>query len=210
MDRKPTAKGGRRNPIRGEVVVGSRLVGPFGIVALSAHVVLFAILAAYTLFIFWPPAVNGHGDGVVRVTAYFAFLPFTVPYEAALLIVVIAAGALGSCIHTLRSLSWYIGNRELRRSWIAKYLMMPIYGSSLALVFYFVVRGGFFSVQATAESANVLGFAALSGMVGLFSDQAVLKLKELAETLLTKPRPGSDAVPQGDNNRSGSDKANKG
>jgi hypothetical protein len=31
----------------------------------------------------------------------------------------------------------------------------------------------------------------------MFSQQAVLKLKEVAETLLTKPKPGDDAKPQG-------------
>jgi hypothetical protein len=30
----------------------------------------------------------------------------------------------------------------------------------------------------------------------MFSEQAVLKLKEVAETLLAKPQPGADAKPQ--------------
>jgi hypothetical protein len=30
----------------------------------------------------------------------------------------------------------------------------------------------------------------------MFSEQAVLKLKEVAETLLAKPQPGGDSTPQ--------------
>ena len=33
-------------------------------------------------------------------------------------------------------------------------------------------------------------------MVGLFSEQAVLKLKKVAETVLESPAPGADAMPQ--------------
>jgi hypothetical protein len=36
----------------------------------------------------------------------------------------------------------------------------------------------------------------LSGMVGMFSEQAVLKLKEIAETLLSKPPVGKDSIPE--------------
>ena len=36
----------------------------------------------------------------------------------------------------------------------------------------------------------------MAGLIGLFSEQAVLKLKEVAETLLSKPSPGADAKPQ--------------
>ena len=74
--------------------------------------------------------------------------------------------------------------------------MQPFVGTAIALIFYFVVRGGFFSMQSTANDTNFIGFAALAGLVGMFSDQAVLKLKEVAENLLTKPQQGSDSVPQ--------------
>jgi hypothetical protein len=43
------------------------------------------------------------------------------------------------------------------------------------------------------------GFAALAAMVGMFSKQAVLKLKGIAATLLSKPRQGKNAESQGDN-----------
>jgi hypothetical protein len=126
---------------------------------------------------------------VALVRLWRAASPFT---EADLLLVVILSGALGGMVHALRSLSWYIGNRDLVRSWLAMYVLLPFVGAVLGLVFYLVVRGGFFSPQAGAEETSPYGFAALAALVGLFSEQAVLKLKQVAETLLSKTQKGED------------------
>jgi len=117
--------------------------------------------------------------------------------EVRLIMLVICAGALGSLVHGIRSVYWYVGNRQLVWSWIPKYLLQPFAGAILSVVFYFVVRGGFFSPQSGFEQTSPFGFAAMAAMVGLFSEQAVLKLQEIAETLLTKPAPGKNAEPQG-------------
>jgi hypothetical protein len=116
--------------------------------------------------------------------------------EVRLLWIVIFAGALGSLIHALRSVYWYVGNRKLVWSWYGKYLMQPFAGSALAVVFYLVIRGGFFSPQAGFGNTSPFGFAAMAALVGLFSEQAVLKLQEIAETVFTKPSPGADSKPQ--------------
>jgi hypothetical protein len=120
---------------------------------------------------------------------------FEVWDEVRLLWIVILAGALGSLIHAMRSVYWYVGNRNLVRSWLAKYFVMPFTGSALAVMFYFVIRGGFFSPQSDFSQTSPFGFAALSAMVGLFSEQAVLKLKQVAETILSKPESGADPTP---------------
>ena len=116
--------------------------------------------------------------------------------EVRLLLIVILAGALGSLVHTVRSVYWYVGNRKLKWSWLAKYVLQPFAGSALAVIFYLVVRGGFFSPQTTFENTSPFGFAALAALVGLFSEQAVLKLKTVAETVLERPAPGANATPQ--------------
>lgn len=116
--------------------------------------------------------------------------------EVRLLLIVILAGALGSLVHTVRSVFWYIGNRNLKWSWLAKYVLQPFAGSALAVIFYVVVRGGFFSPQTTFEQTSPFGFAALAALVGLFSEQAVLKLKKVAETVLERPEPGADPTQQ--------------
>jgi phosphatidylglycerophosphate synthase len=132
----------------------------------------------------------------------YAFgLAFLVYDEVRLLWIVIIAGALGSLVHALRSVYWYVGNRNLVSSWLAKYMLMPFGGSALAVVFYFVIRGGFFSPQAGVPQTSPFGFAALSATIGLFSEQAVLKLKQVAETIFSKPERGADATPQKDLNK---------
>jgi hypothetical protein len=115
--------------------------------------------------------------------------------EHRLLLIVMFAGALGNLVHTVRSVFWYVGNRSLKWSWLAKYILQPFAGSALAVIFYVVVRGGFFSPQTTFEQTSPFDFAALAALVGLFSEQAVLKLKDVAEMVFAKPAPGADAAP---------------
>ena len=110
--------------------------------------------------------------------------------ESSMLLLVAASGALGSTVHTLRSLYWYIGNRMLFYNWVPMYLLRPVVGATLGLVFYLVVRAGFFSPDASVAETSPFGFAALAALVGMFSEQAILKLKEIAETLLKKPDKG--------------------
>src|SRR6516165_9189684 len=126
----------------------------------------------------------------------FVAWKFSVDEETRLFLLVVCAGALGSLVHGLRSIYWYIGNRELILSWVPKYFIQPFGASVLAVVFYLVIRGGFFSAEAGSQHTSPFGFMALSAMVGMFSEQAVLKLKDIAETLLTKPPPGKDAQPE--------------
>jgi hypothetical protein len=116
--------------------------------------------------------------------------------EQRLLLLVLLAGALGSILHDLRSVYWYVGNRKLVRSWMAMFIVLPFAGATLALIFYLVVRGGFFSPQSSFKETSPFGFAAFAALIGMFSPQAVLKLKEVAETLLTKPGAGANSQPQ--------------
>ncbi|HEU4456681.1 MAG TPA: IPT/TIG domain-containing protein [Longimicrobium sp.] len=118
--------------------------------------------------------------------------------EQRLLILVMLGGALGSLLHALRSLGWYIGNRELVKSWIPRYFFLAFVGAALASVFYVVVRGGFFSPGTSVESTSPFGFLAFAMLVGLFSEQAILKLKDVAESLLSKPKEGRDPAPPQD------------
>ncbi|HEX6371288.1 MAG TPA: IPT/TIG domain-containing protein [Longimicrobium sp.] len=119
--------------------------------------------------------------------------------EQRLLLLVLLGGALGGLLHVLRSFGWYVGNRELVMSWLPRYVLLITTGSGLAFVFYVVVRGGFFSPGTSFENTSPFGFVAFATLVGLFSEQAILKLKEISETLLSKPATGSDAVSQGTN-----------
>jgi len=99
-------------------------------------------------------------------------------------------------MHALRSLYWYTGNRKMVWSWVGMYILLPFTGAILATIFYFIVRGGFFSANASVGTTSPFGFIALAALVGLFSPQATLKLKDIAETVFSKPGPGEDNKPQ--------------
>jgi hypothetical protein len=130
------------------------------------------------------------------ISFFGGYIKANIYLETRLLLLVMLAGSLGSLMHSLRSLYWYTGNRMMVWSWLAFYLLLPFTGAILAVIFYFVVRGGFFSPQASFENTSPFGFAALSALVGLFSPQATLKLKEIAETIFTKPGSGEDSKTQ--------------
>lgn len=117
--------------------------------------------------------------------------------EHRLLLIVLLSGALGGLLHGLRSLPWYVGHRTFKWSWAAMYALLPFVGAAIAFVFYVVVRGGFFSPSSSFSETSPFGFAAMAAVVGMFSTQAILKLKQVAETMLTRPVPGEDARPQG-------------
>ncbi len=104
-------------------------------------------------------------------------------FDERLLLLVIVAGMLGSFVHGATSLADYIGNNRFSRRWTWFYLLRPVIGMALALVFYFVIRGGFLTTNVGATDINPYGIAALAGLVGMFSKQATDKLSEVFSTL---------------------------
>ncbi|NQT82119.1 hypothetical protein HQ563_03795 [bacterium] len=176
--------------------VGEKPVRPTGIVLIAVYLVLFCILLVWGLVQLWPRAAGATEAAGPCSSATFLFWTFRLSDEVRLLLIVALAGALGSLVHALRSLYWYVGNRALVRSWLMKYFLLPFAGAALAVIFYFVIRGGFFSREATMQQTDPFGFAALAGLVGMFSEQAVLKLKEVADTVFKKPPEGADSKPQ--------------
>ena len=165
-------------------------------VLIGVYLVVLAALTIYGLMAFWPIMTATEQGNMTSPEARFLFWRFTLADEVRLLLVVILAGILGSLVHGIRSFFWYVGNRAFVRSWISMYLLLPFVGAALSLIFYFVLRGGLFSPQASVKYTSPFGFAAFSGLIGMFSNQAGQKLKEIAETLfLTKtPIQGADHI----------------
>lgn len=114
--------------------------------------------------------------------------------STSLFLISFLSGALGSLLHALRSFYWYVGMRKLVWSWAAMYLLLPFCGAALAAIFYIVLRGGFFP-QSTIENSNPFGFAAMGVLVGLFSEEAIAKLKQIAQTFFTQVPAGKDTAP---------------
>lgn len=106
--------------------------------------------------------------------------------ELQLLIVASIAGALGGLLYAVRALYKHVAFHDLTRRWLFAYALSPVMGAILGMFSYFLARGGFFSSAAAAASVNLHGVAAVACLMGLFSQQAVQKLKRVAETMLEK------------------------
>jgi hypothetical protein len=171
---------------------GSTDVPQFTVRLTGILFLLAAAILAYLLTAFWPVKGGANDDWYSGVTLFG--WSFTIATEVRLIWLVIIAAALGSYVHTVTSFASYVGNRRLHRSWLWWYVLRTPIGVCLALVFYFVVRAGFFSSGALGKDISPFGVAALSGMVGMFSKQATDKLREVFDNLFrTAPGKGDDA-----------------
>ena len=181
---------------------------------------LAAVLVLYLLVAVWPPAPPPQVAVATTTPTTAPGTPGTTPpttiavvsapndpvqlfgwtvrfeREARLFLVVALAGALGGLVYALRSLAWYTGNRNLKYSWLLTYPLQPVVGAALATITYVVARGGLIVVttQSSSDTVNPFGFAAIGGLVGLFSSQAAEWLKRIFEQVFTAAPKGKDAA----------------
>lgn len=134
-------------------------------------------------------------DALANMPITFFGKSLCTSFDERLILLVIVAGMLGAFVHGSTSLADYLGNDRFGKSWTWFYLLRPVIGMALALVFYFVIRGGFLTTSGGAKDINPYGIAALAGMVGMFSKQATDKLGEVFGTLFRS------AAGQGDDQR---------
>ena len=157
-----------------------------GIIAFTGGLLLLAAVTLYSLWAFWPLGLEiVPGDPERRTVSYFG-LDFTVSTEGIYFVTVALAGALGGVVHTLRSFSMYVGTRQLRWSWVPFNLLLPVVGALGGTLFYLVFRAGLFSSSTSTADASPFGFAAIAALVGLFSEQAVEKLRQIARQVFTE------------------------
>jgi hypothetical protein len=174
----------------------------FGSLILGIYFFGLAAITFYLLVTTWP--VSDPKDASTFASfSLFGSTPFSAPSDLRLFFTVIAAGALGSQIHTITSFADFVGNRNLSKSWIWwLVLRMPI-GVALALLFYLVLRGGLIvpslpngsTATDTAHLLNPYGIAAIAALSGMFSKQATDKLREIFDTLFRTREPVNRADP---------------
>ena len=118
------------------------------------------------------PSTAGAGPDVLQVS------------QGNLLLAVVAAGVVGSLVHGMASLTSYRGNRRLYASWGLWYVMRPIGGAAMAILFYLGIRGGLL-VMSTGETTSVDPYAMMlvAGLAGMFSKQAGDKMAEVFDSL---------------------------
>ena len=153
----------------------SPFVGPIGFLLTAVYLILLSILLVVAMVQCWALSISDEGR---------------------LLFMVVLAGALGGQVRSLRSFAWYVGNKELKRSWLTQYILTPFVGAILATISYFIIRGCFCPANSTVQQINIYGFAGLASLVGIASEPIALKLKQVADTLFTKPIQGKDSNPQ--------------
>ena len=159
--------------------------------AIGLYQVAQAVVLLVLLVLLWPDPPKGGGAwGKLTLQIGSGSIDFNT--EARLLLIVMVTGALGSYVHAATSFATYVGNRRLVTSWAWWYALRPFLGAALALIFYFVVRGGLLSSGTAATEMSVYGISALSGLVGMFSKQATDKLREVFDTLFKTETGGGD------------------
>ncbi len=184
----PTARSRTRPQPR--TSVGRSAASAVEIVILGILMAAVVLLGLYGLWRFWPAAAPA--TGAVPATAKFSYFSWNLSLtrDQQFFVITALAGVIGAMLHGLRSLSNYIGERYLFRSWIPYYVLLPLVGALLATIVYLVLRAGLLP----SSQPDPYGIAAISALVGLFSAQAADKLKAVFETLFTKAETGSQAI----------------
>lgn len=156
---------------------------------------ILAILFFYMLITAWP--VLEADRQTFKVFNIFGISCSWAP-DRHMLFLVMLAGALGSLTHTLTSFGDYVGNRELSTNWIWFLVLRIPIGIALAVLFYFIIRGGLLipTVQVQGPGAanahdttallNPYSIAAFSALAGMFAKQATDKLAAVFDVVFTK------------------------
>lgn len=153
-----------------------------------AYIVILSVIVLYVLVSIWPASVSTEANQTIthwptnETVAVFA-RSFTLSGEVTILLIVMLMGALGALVYTSTALAPRVANREFDSKWTLWYLVHPPLGSSMAVIFYVLLRGGLVNLSVSTGGLNLYGVAAISGMVGLSSKEAAQKLKDLFATL---------------------------
>ncbi|MFJ5234730.1 hypothetical protein ACIQBJ_33130 [Kitasatospora sp. NPDC088391] len=161
----------------------------WAVLVLGAVLLAEAFVCVALLISVWTPLTTLTAEraptGDPAVWTVFGLGPWRLTSNTAMLLAVLAASGLGSFVHAATSFATYAGNRQLLPSWLPWYLLRTAIGAALALLVYFLLRGGLFANGTDGTATNPYGFAGIAGLCGLFSKQATDKLREVFDTILT-------------------------
>ncbi len=105
-------------------------------------------------------------------------------------LVVLFAGMMGALIRGVHSFFKHLGLGDFSFKWTWFYLLLPFSGAALSVIIYLVIRGGFYtSSYGEGLELNVFSFAAFAALTGLFSDNAIEKLRQVAKVILADVPP---------------------
>lgn len=167
-----------------------RHIGPVAATVSGVLLVAIALALIESLVELWPaidsatqmyPAGTPAPDH--EVALLFGSIRFTTTASTSLIVLAFLSGGIGAFLHVATSFTTFVGNRTLLWRWMLWYPARLLIGAALGAVFYFLVRGGFFSSSTLTSAINPYGIAGLAALVGMLSKQATDKLTNLFETL---------------------------
>lgn len=162
---------------------------------LGIYLIVLPVLLLGLLLKFWPTPF-GVAPEQWDTTEVFLTYVFDLDMQTRFLLVVLLVAGLGSYVHAATSFATYIGNRSFVDSWTWWYILRPPIGVALAMVFYFLIRGGLlvFADQIEVDMKDLYAMAGLAGLVGACSKPAGDKLQEIFNNLFrTQQGAGDDA-----------------
>jgi predicted amino acid-binding ACT domain protein len=158
----------------------------YGIFALN---VCLLVVLLYVLAGIWPAAAaNASGNQTLtqwpmNETVSVFMRSYTLSGEVTVLLIVMLMGALGSLVYSTHTLVTKVANKKFESQWTLWYLGHPLLGSSLAVIFYVLVRGGLVNLSVSTGGLNLYGVATVAGIVGFCSLEGTKKLKDMFDTL---------------------------
>lgn len=165
------------------------------VLALGAALVS-AILNLWPVVDFTPPAdADAPPQEPKSVGFLWGAFSLELTKSNGLVVLAFVSGALGGWTSAARLFSFWAGRRELKSTWAWWFGNRVFGGGALALIVYLMIRAGLFGTDSATNEVNAYGTAAFSGLVGLFSRQALDKLQEVFKTLFQpKDAPEDDAA----------------
>jgi hypothetical protein len=145
------------------------------------------VVILYFLVNIWPTTPQELASNATRpVTLYGTGMHFLLGPETLIIFIIMFSGIIGACVFSFFAISKHVGV-DFNKEYLAWYLLRPLIGAGLPLIFYFLIRGGVLTIGSGLNNLNLVGVAAISGLVGMFSENAMYKLKDLADTLFGNP-----------------------
>lgn len=201
---------GKRKPVAPEVepgtaeVAGAELGGEMGrnwAVGLGAYLVGLSAICGTVLVSIWGnlQLTGAEASDSVAATAEGFASGWSVDVQ--LFVAVILAGASGSLLHAIQSLTMYIAHRRLMRRWLAWYALRPFVGAMIAGLLFLIVRGGLLAAGNDIDSLN--GLIALGAIGGMFSEPATKRLNEVAYAVFGTTRDKDGELKQSSSARDG-------
>ena len=142
----------------------------------------------YLLLTLWPHAPPAGETAVAAPVWHVWIFKLTISEDIRYIMIVAVMGALGGLAFSARSYAYFVGEKKFKISYTCWYILRPVIGSILAVIFYFAFRAAFFSLSASTQDLNLFGIATLGGIVGLFSAETIKKLDDLFKRILPSKR----------------------